>query len=272
MLLSNLSIGYAKHTVHTGINAALPEGKLACLLGGNGAGKSTLLRTICGFIPPLDGSILFNHAELKTPISDAASLSPREMARLLSVVLTERIDIKSMTGRELIAMGRTPYTNFWGSLTATDKAIIDQCIENCHIEQLALRHVETLSDGERQKVLIAKALAQQTPYILLDEPTAFLDFPSKVDTMMLLRRIAHEENKSILVSTHDLDMALQCADQLWLMTQADEPQVEDDHEPCCFKVGTPKELASDGTLTHFFRSPHLHFDPEALRFYVKAQV
>lgn len=271
MKLSDLTIGYSKHVVQRSINAALPNGTLTCLLGCNGAGKSTLLRTICGFIPTLSGTILFDHAGLKEPISDTSTLSPRQMARVLSVVLTERIDIKSMTVRELIAMGRTPYTNFWGRLKAKDKDVIDQCIENCHIESLANRFVETLSDGERQKVLIAKALAQETPYILLDEPTAFLDFPSKVDTMMLLRRIAHEENKSILISTHDLDMALQCADQLWLMKAESAEVIEDGHNDPQFLMGTPRQLADDGILASFFRSPHLQFEPGSLRFTVKAQ-
>ena len=185
-------------------------------------------------------------------------LGAQELSRLIGVVLTDRVDVQGMTVRELVATGRSPYTNFWGTLTSRDNQYIEEAIELCGIQSLVKRQSGTLSDGERQKVMIAKALAQQTPIILLDEPTAFLDFPSKVDTMLLLSRLAHEQQKAILISTHDLDLALQTADTLWLMAKEEQMQ-----------MGTPRELADQGVLARFFHSPHVDFDTEALRFKVK---
>lgn len=248
--LNNLSIGYGKTVVAHGINTQLEAGKMTCLLGPNGAGKSTLLRTLSAFQRPLDGNMLLDGKSIDT-------LSAQELSRLIGVVLTDRIDVQGMTVRELVATGRSPYTNFWGALTSKDNQHIDQAIEQCGIQALVKRQSGTLSDGERQKVMIAKALAQQTPIILLDEPTAFLDFPSKVDTMLLLSRLAHEQQKAILISTHDLDLALQTADTLWLMAKDEQMQ-----------IGTPRQLADSGVLARFFHSPHVAFDSEALRFKV----
>ena len=203
MRLHGLSIGYrlrhATHVVMSGINATLRPGRLTCLLGPNGAGKSTLLRTLAAFQPPLEGSIELQSRQL-------SDYTPVELATLIGVVLTERLDIREMRVRDLVAMGRTPYTGFWGRLRADDEAAVDEAIDLVGIQGLSHRMVHTLSDGERQKAMIAKALAQQTPVIFLDEPTAFLDFPSKADTMLLLARLAHEMQKTIFLSTHDLDM------------------------------------------------------------------
>lgn len=249
--LTNLSIGYGKITIAHDINAQLQAGQMTCLLGPNGAGKSTLLRTLSAFQRPLKGEILLDG-------KDIGMLGAQELSRLIGVVLTDRVDVQGMTVRELVATGRSPYTNFWGTLTSRDNQYIEEAIELCGIQSLVKRQSGTLSDGERQKVMIAKALAQQTPIILLDEPTAFLDFPSKVDTMLLLSRLAHEQQKAILISTHDLDLALQTADTLWLMAKEEQMQ-----------MGTPRELADQGVLARFFHSPHVDFDTEALRFKVK---
>jgi iron complex transport system ATP-binding protein len=174
------------------------------------------------------------------------------LSRLIGIVLTEKPDIRSMTVRELVGLGRAPYTGFWGTLTSEDEAIVDDSIRQVGISALSHRFVETLSDGERQKVMIAKALAQQPPVIFLDEPTAFLDFPSKVEVMQLLRRLARDMQKTVFMSTHDLELALQMADRVWLM-QRDG-----------LSVGTPQQLADAGTLSRFVERPGIVFDPVAL--------
>lgn len=165
-----------------------------------------------------------------------------------------------MRVREMVAMGRSPYTGFWGKLSAEDEAAVDAAIEAVGIQPLSRRMVHTLSDGERQKVMIAKALAQQTPVILLDEPTAFLDFPSKVEMLLLLAHLAHDMQKIIFLSTHDLELALQTADRLWLMGKETDGVV----------IGTPNELASSGALPHFFSGPGISFDAKTMRFEVRS--
>ena len=213
--LKDLSIGYTekgtgKKIIAQGINATLYGGQLTCLLGKNGAGKSTLLRTLSAFIPPLEGDVLIEGKPLN-------SYTNTDRARLIGVVLTERPELQHMTVHELAGMGRSPYTGFWGRLSKEDNALVDEALCMVGMDNMATRMVDTLSDGERQKVMIAKALSQQTPVIFLDEPTAFLDYPSKVDTMLLLRRLAHETGKIIFLSTHDVELALQTADTLGLM-------------------------------------------------------
>lgn len=189
MQLTDVTLSYGNKVVASGINATLAPGRIVCLVGRNGAGKSTLIRYM-------------------------ASLgSQGEVA----IVLTDRIDVDNMTARMLVGMGRMPYTGFFGRLSAKDHEIVDDAMQMLGISDLADREVTTLSDGERQKVMIAKALAQQTPCILLDEPTAFLDYPTKVETMRMLQRLSHEEGKAILISTHDLDTALRHCDEVWEM-------------------------------------------------------
>lgn len=256
--LRNLTIGYGKLVVCDNIQASLQAGELTCLLGPNGTGKSTLLRTLCAFQPALAGKLLLDG-------KDIHDLSSQELSRRLGVVLTDRVSIPGLSVRDLIAMGRSPYTNYWGKLTASDEAIIDQSIEECGIQNLVERDSTTLSDGERQKVMIAKALAQQTPIILLDEPTAFLDFPSKVETMLLLSRLAHQGGKSILISTHDLDLALQTSDRLWLMG-ANGFSPDNQKESSTLVTGTPQELANNGTLERCFSTSHVCFSAAQLRF------
>jgi iron complex transport system ATP-binding protein len=248
--LNDLSIGYrtGKETrqVATGLCASLFSGELTCLLGPNGVGKSTLLRTLAAFQPPLGGTITIGGTELNR-------MSAKQMSRIVGIVLTEKPDVPGMTAREMVAMGRSPYTGFWGRQDNEDETIVSQSLETVGISQLAHRLLGTLSDGERQKVMIAKALAQQTPIVLLDEPTAFLDFPSKVDTMLLLRRICREQQKTVFLSTHDLELALQTADRLWLMMPGGN-----------LHVGTPRELAHQGYLAQFIQRPNVAFNPDTL--------
>lgn len=206
--LSHLSVGYkVGHTVVSDINLTLQSGQLACLIGENGVGKSTLLKTLTGFLPKLEGSLLLDG-------KDISEFSQRALARQISIVLTQKPDVQNLTVEEIIGLGRSPYTGFFGKLHANDQQIVDESITAVGIEKLKNRMMQTLSDGERQKVMIAKALAQQTPVIFLDEPTAFLDFSSKVETFQLLQRMAHEMGKLVLLSTHDLELAVRFSDTL----------------------------------------------------------
>ena len=206
--LSQLSVGYTlSHPVISDINLELRSGQLACLIGENGIGKSTLLKTLTGFLPKLKGSLLLGNRDIE-------SFSQRELARQVSIVLTQKPDVQNLTIEEIIGLGRSPYTGFFGRLRTEDRKVVDDAIATMGIEKLRGRMIQTLSDGERQKVMIAKALAQETPIILLDEPTAFLDFPSKAETFLSLQRMAHERDKLILLSTHDLELAVRFADSL----------------------------------------------------------
>lgn len=245
MKLSGLSIGYGRgknrRLVMQGINAALHSGRLTCLIGSNGAGKSTLLRTIAAFQPKLGGEIFLDGREI-------GEYSRQQLARLVGVVLTERPQVDNLSVFQMAAMGRSPYTGFFGKLDDEDKRIVSDSLRLVGIEHLADRMAGTLSDGERQKMMTAKALAQQTDVIYLDEPTAFLDYGSKVELLQLLRRLCSENNKSILLSTHDLELALQIADELWVMT------------PQGISTGTTAELAHDGTLSAFIDRPGIRFD------------
>jgi iron complex transport system ATP-binding protein len=254
--LKALTTGYrskrGEHVVSKQITATLQAGELTCLLGPNGAGKSTLLRTLAAFQPPLSGEMLLDGQLLQ-------EYTAQQLAMRIGVVLTERPSIKGMRVREMVAMGRSPYTGFWGGLKAEDEKAVDEAIAQVGIRNLERRQVDTLSDGERQKVMIAKALAQQTPIIFLDEPTAFLDFPSKVEMLLLLRRLAREMQKTVFLSTHDIELALQTADRLWLMGRDTEELI----------IGTPRELAATGALPRFFSGPGIVFDAEALRFKIR---
>ena len=204
---NRLTVGYRGHRVVEDISLSLPCGRLVCLLGPNGAGKSTLLRTLCGFQPPIAGTVTISG-------SDITTMSAAEVARLVSVVLTDRPLTPSLTAAEMVGMGRAPYTGFWGRLSDEDRRLVSEAMQTVGIAPLATRRMGQLSDGELQKVMIAKALAQHTPVIVLDEPTAFLDYPSKVAVMKTLARLAHDEGKTILMSTHDLELAAQLGDEL----------------------------------------------------------
>lgn len=263
--LKNLVVGYpdGRHTrqLNHAANEEAHDGMLTCLIGANGAGKSTLLRTIAGFQLPLEGTVVLGG-------DDVRALSPRQRAERMAVVLTDRPDVMCTTVWEMVATGRAPFTGFWGRLSGKDRSIVTRSLRLVGIERMADRTVASLSDGERQKVMIAKALAQQTPVILLDEPTAFLDYPSRVEVMQLLLNIAHEEHKTVLLSTHDLDLALQTADRIWLFErergekkEEEEGKEEEEEEEKEKKTngdemskiisGTPQELVSNGSISRF---------------------
>lgn len=244
--IEDLTIGYKQKAnnkiVTEHITADIISGELTCLLGANGVGKSTLLRTLSGFQPKLSGNIQINGQEIE-------AFTEKELANLIAVVLTDKCEIKNMTARELIGLGRSPYTGFWGKLGKRDKQIVDNAISLVRIDNLAERSIDTLSDGERQKVMIAKALAQETPIVFLDEPTAFLDFPSKVEIMQLLHMLSRTTNKIIFLSTHDLELALQMADRIWLMDKQSG-----------VRIGVPEDLSLDGSLSNFFARKGIIFD------------
>ena len=206
-ILQSLSIGYSQKVIATDINAQIKGGELTCLIGRNGTGKSTLMRTLAGFLKPLGGSALLDG-------HDVSRLSPAERSHLISVVLTDRVDVDGMRVKDLVSVGRQPYTGFFGKMSSDDEEVVNKAIADVGMTDFAGRQVNSLSDGERQKVMIAKALAQQTPAILLDEPTAFLDYPSKKEMFQMLAQLCHEQGKAVLVSTHDLDIALPIADSV----------------------------------------------------------
>ena len=210
----NLTIGYQvgkKRTeVHSRLNFQLFRGELTCLLGANGAGKSTLLRTLAAAQPFLSG-------DLELLDRDLSAYSERELSKTIGVVLTDRTQAGGLTVYELVALGRQPYTGFFGRLNKADKQLVEHALQAVEIAHKARCYMAELSDGERQKVMIAKALVQECPLILLDEPTAFLDVVSRIEIMTLLHTIAREQHKTILLSTHDIDQALIQADRLWLL-------------------------------------------------------
>ncbi len=247
--LESLTIGYRQKSgykyVAEQINATVYGGELTCLLGANGVGKSTLLRTMTANQPMIGGDVYYLGRSL-------SSYSPKMLSSIISIVLTDRVAIKNLSVSDLVGMGRSPYTGFWGKISRADRKIIEEAISMVGITHLTRRMIHTLSDGERQKVMIAKALAQQTPIILLDEPTAFLDFPSKVEMMQLLHRLSRQTGKTIFLSTHDLDLALQIADRIWLMDGKSGMQ-----------MGTPEDLSLDGTLRGFFERKGIAFDPDS---------
>jgi iron complex transport system ATP-binding protein len=212
----HLCIGYRtgkkEKIVHSDLNFELRAGELTCLLGANGAGKSTLLRTLSASQPALGGELLL----MDKPLSE---YTEKERSRTIGVVLTDRTFAGGLTVYELIGLGRQPHTGFFGRLSKEDHRLIQEAMEQVRIAHKARNYVAELSDGERQKVMIAKALVQECPLILLDEPTAFLDVVSRIEIMHLLHRLASEQNKAILLSTHDIEQALVLSDKLWLLTK-----------------------------------------------------
>lgn len=261
--LSHLSIGY-KHgrnkwkTVAADLNATLSPARLTCIVGSNGCGKSTLLRTIAALQPAMSGETRFyDDDERGKSFQTIDTHTPKErLARLISVVLTHRPAIRNITVGEIVALGRQPYTGFWGILGRDDREIVEQSMRLVGIRSLAERYVQTLSDGERQKMMIAKAIAQQTPVIILDEPTAFLDYPSKVETLDILKRLCRERGNTVLLSTHDIAIALQLADTLWLMELNDNGS--------SLVTGTPAELSASGILSRFTDRGGIRLDRRTL--------
>lgn len=252
---SKISIGYSskkeKNTIAQNIDLSLEKGKLIALIGANGIGKSTLLRTITGIQKPLSGTVLLNEKNIH-------ELDALTLAQNLSVVLTEKLPPSNLTVWELIALGRQPYTNWIGTLTDKDITKIDEAIALTQIEHLTSKRHYEISDGQLQIVLIARALAQDTPLIILDEPTTHLDLLHKVVLFKLLKKLTQETEKCILFSTHDIDMAIQLSDEMIIMTP--ENTVQD--QPC--------NLILKGSFNTLFKDEHIVFDSEKGKFVISS--
>jgi iron complex transport system ATP-binding protein len=240
-----LSTGYASRSLHSALDLRVNAGQLVCLIGPNGSGKTTLLRTLSGSQRPIAGQVLLSGR-------DVHRLSSLERARHLSIVTTERIASGLITGYELVAMGRIPHTSWTGALSVKDHDIVERAIRQCRAADLSGRPLAEISDGERQRLMLARALAQEPRLLVLDEITAFLDVTKRIEMAILLRKIARETGVAILLSTHDLDLALRTADRVWLLPG-----------PGLFNQGIPEELVLDGTLASAFAAEGVLFDRES---------
>lgn len=249
-----LSIGYRyrqETVVRQGIDLELLPGHLVCLMGPNGAGKSTLLRTMAGVQPPLAGALLLQGQSIE-------KVSAQEKAKAISLVLTDVVHSANLRVLEVVQLGRYPHTGWLGTLGAEDKRAVEKALIDTETLQLAERKLYTLSDGQRQKVMIARALAQGGQLLMLDEPTAHLDLVHRIQIMHLLSKVAQEQQKAIIVATHELDLALQTADRLLLMPLQQELPLQE---------GLPEDLVLNGALEAAFgREPYL-FDQQSGRFY-----
>lgn len=239
--LERLTLGYGGRTLLDGVSTAIPAGTLTALLGRNGTGKSTLLRALAGLGERRSGRVLLDGADLD-------DLAPQRLARTAAFVATERVRIANLRCRDVVALGRAPYTNWIGRMQAGDADAVERSLAQVGMETYADRTMDTMSDGECQRVMIARALAQQTPIILLDEPTSFLDLPNRYELCSLLARLAHEEGKCILFSTHELDIALSLADGIALI---DPPQLH--HLPTA-------EMTRSGHIERLFSNDTVRFD------------
>ena len=251
----NLAIGYflkkgKKTILHRGINVNLKQGELTCLIGPNGSGKSTLIRTLTNFQKPLEGEVFLENNRLE-------KYSSLEISRKISVVLTEKTDVGALSVFSLVALGRSPYTGFLGKLTTEDKIIVEGALSDAGILNLHNSFFNELSDGEKQKVMLAKSIAQDTPVIILDEPTAFLDFPAKIDIMLLLKNFAENFDKTVLLSTHDLNLAIQFSDKLWMLGK-NIPLIQ----------GAPEDLILKGEFNRYFDRKKTSFDKQTGQFVI----
>jgi len=244
--IQNLEIGYPgskneSNSLFKNINLAASEGELIAVIGKNGVGKSTLLRNIAGLQNSIQGDIFLNNKEIST-------YQRSEFARLVSFVSTEIVNIHNLSVFDLVALGRFPHTNWFGKLETKDLKSVSKALEMVGMKSFANKNINEISDGERQRVMIARTLAQDTPVIVLDEPTAFLDLPNKYEIVHLLNTLSKNENKTILFSTHDLNIAIQEADKIWLML--DKNILE----------GAPEDLILNETFNHTFENSSLNFD------------
>lgn len=242
----DLTVGYRKGNstspVISGLNLSLSRGKLVALIGANGIGKSTLLRTLVGNQPPLEGEVSISGIRI-------GEISRKNLSLLLGIVNTERTQAGALTVREVVSLGRQPYTGFLGILSKNDKSIVEKAMQDAGILHKASSFLAELSDGERQKVMIVKALAQCTPIIILDEPTAFLDVASRMETMLLLHNLAHKQNKAVLLSSHDLSQSMMLADELWVVTN-DQKIIS----------GNTEDVVLSGAMDSIFASSIISFD------------
>ena len=248
--LKDLTLGYEQRTLLEKVSTHITGGQLVALLGRNGTGKSTLLRAIMGLEKPQNGEIALQG-------KNTASLKPEELARNISFVTTDKVRIANLRCKDVVALGRAPYTNWLGQLQGEDKEKVDTAMQLVGMSGYAEKTMDKMSDGECQRIMIARALAQDTPIILLDEPTAFLDLPNRYELCLLLQRLAQEEGKCILFSTHDLDIALSLCDFIMLI---DNPQL--------YALST-SEMVASGHIERLFHNESITFDAKEMRVRVK---
>lgn len=253
---NELQTGYRSSGIKTitsqgPLSLELRPGQLICMLGPNGAGKSTLLKTLAGLHPPLQGHV-------KVAGEDIQTLTPTRRAKTVGLVLTDKVSIHHLTVYALVALGRYPWSGWLGGLNEKDREIIEWAIASTGINELRDRKVITLSDGESQKVMLARALAQDTPVLMLDEPTAHLDLPSRIRLMQLLHQLTRQINKGILLSTHELELALQIADEVWLL-----------QDQGTLHRGAPEDLVLNGAFEAAFASDEIRFDKQTGTFSIR---
>lgn len=254
MSTKSLSIGYAsgkrKTVLAENLDLCIESSSVICLLGQNGIGKSTLLRTLSKMQPPLDGDILLEGESIY-------SIARNDLAKKIGLVLTERIPESNLTVYEMVALGRQPYTNWIGKMVEEDKELVRRALKGAQLEELADMRCDELSDGQLQRAMICRAVAQDTKLILLDEPTAHLDIQHKIETFQLLKKLAVELGRSILISTHEVQLATQMADVLWLMNTEG------------ITSGSPEDLIREGRINELFDRNTIHFDKETRQFRFK---
>ncbi len=238
----NITLGYGNRTLIEGLTAEVRRGELTALVGRNGTGKSTLLRAIAQLGEVLSGEIVLNGKRL-------SSLTPADMASMVAFVTTDKVRIANLRCRDVVALGRAPYTNWIGRMQEQDIAIVEESLAAVGMSDYADKTMDRMSDGECQRIMIARALAQQTPIILLDEPTAFLDMPNRYELCTLLRRLAHDEQKCILFSTHELDIALSLCDAIALIS------------PPELHILPTEEMVHSGHIERLFTTGIVSFDP-----------
>lgn len=256
--IDKLLIGYGPKNegcaIMAPISTVVYEGEFICLIGENGKGKSTLLKTLSGNLEALSGMVTINGRNL-------SDYDNQELSTQLSLVLTDKLSIGLITVFDLVAFGRYPFTNWLAKISKKDDSIITESLKACGIEGLANRYFGNLSDGEKQKVLIARAIAQQTPIIILDEPLNHLDLINKVEIFSLLQQLCRTTNKTIIISTHQVELALQAADQLWLITN--------DHQ---LSVSTPDDAITKGVFDKAFKSDKVTFDKQSKTFQLRTNL
>lgn len=248
--LKDLTLGYEQRTLLEKVSAHITGGQLVALLGRNGTGKSTLLRAVMGLEKPQNGEIILHG-------NNIASLKPEELARNISFVTTDKVRIANLRCRDVVALGRAPYTNWLGQQQGEDKEKVDNAMRLVGMDSYAEKTMDKMSDGECQRIMIARALAQDTPVILLDEPTAFLDLPNRYELCLLLRKLTQKEGKCILFSTHDLDIALSLCDTITLI---DNPQL--------YSLPTG-EMITSGHIERLFRNESVTFDAQAMKIRIR---
>lgn len=248
--LKELTLGYGQRTLLKTVNASITGGQLVALLGRNGTGKSTLLRAMTGLEKPQSGAIVVQEKNI-------ASLPPERLARSISFVTTDKVRIANLRCKDVVALGRAPYTNWLGQLQAEDEKRVEDAMRLVGMTDYAEKTMDKMSDGECQRIMIARALAQDTPVILLDEPTAFLDLPNRYELCLLLKKLAQKEGKCIIFSTHDLDIALSLCDTIMLI---DNPQL--------YSLPT-QEMVGSGHIERLFRNESVTFDAQEMKIRIK---